>query len=380
MTFTPYPRIRVSGNPAERGRQYGEQARMQVHAGRDGYERNFHSSGISWDQAIRYSRRFADPIAGAFPDVIAELEGIAAGAGLEFDDVLAMNCRTEIMWSQVNQRLHGGPIPSECSSFGMMPSRTDSGHVWIGQNWDWLIHASDSVVLLEVERYDAPNYVSIVEAGLLAKSTLNSAGIGVAVNTLITSDDIETGGIPFHVFLRLLADAETVFDAVELLASHQRASSAHYLVGSADGAVLSIECEPGGVRGVHPVSPIDGLVTHTNHFLRHTHGDDLAPLVMPDSYVRKQRLHELLEEATQASIDSVNRALSDHADFPGSICCHPDPRVEETARWASISSMIMDLPERALYLWQGNPCAVPRQRIDFGALLQPEPAQIRVIR
>lgn len=379
MTFTPFPQIRVSGEPADRGLQYGVQAHAQIHAGREGYERNFHRSGIRWAKAVGYARRYADSIADAFPQLISELEGIAAGSGLEFDDVLAMNCRTEIMWSRVNEQLPSTRVPAECSSFGLTPDRTEAAHAWIGQNWDWLVHAFDSVILLEVERPDGPNYVTVVEAGLLAKSTLNAAGIGIAVNTLITSDDADTDGIPFHVLLRALADAETVFDAVELLASHRRASSGHYLVGGADGAVLSIECEPGGVAGVHPISPNGGLVVHTNHFVSRTRGDDLAPLVMADSYVRMQRLRDRLDESKLASIASIHRALGDHTDHPGSICCHPDPRSDETARWASISSMIMDLPERALFLCEGNPCEVPRRRIDFGPLLQPEAAHVEAV-
>lgn len=370
MVHTPFPRIRISGGPLERGRQYGELARPQIHSGREGYERSFHHSGISWERAVTYARRYAEPIAEAFPTIIAELEGIAAGSGLDFDDVLAMNCRTEIMWSRVNEGARAR-VPAECSSFGFAPERTRSADVLIGQNWDWLVHAFDSVILLEVDRTDGPNYVSVVEAGLLAKSTLNSAGLGIAVNTLITSDDIDTDGIPFHVLLRVLADSRHVFDAVELLASHRRASSGHYLVGGADGAMLSIECEPGGVGGVHPISPIRGLVTHTNHFVSCTRGDDLAPRVLPDSFVRMQRLRDLLDESDPVSIDSIHRALSDHTDHPGSICCHPDPRSDETARWASISSIIMNLTDRELYLSEGNPCEVPRRRVDLGGLLQP---------
>lgn len=369
MNPLSFPTIRISGDPAARGRRYGLQARAHVHAGRDGYERAFHRGGTSWREAVAHALRYGDAIAAAFPHILTEMEGIAVGSGLEFEDILAMNCRTEIMWSRVNQTSPAVRIPAECSSFGMTPDRTASGRTWIGQNWDWLVHAAESVILLEVERDDGPNFVTVVEAGLLAKASLNEAGVGVAVNTLVTDGDHGTDGIPFHVLLRALTDSATVFDAVELMASHQRASSGHYLVGSADGAVLSIECEPGGVGGVHPVAPKGGLVAHTNHFVSRTLGLDLAPLVMPDSYVRLQRLHDLLDQTEHATIETIHRALSDHTDHPGSICCHPDARADESTRWASIASIIVDPAERSLYLAQGSPCQTPRRRLEFGDLL-----------
>ncbi|WES64002.1 C45 family autoproteolytic acyltransferase/hydrolase [Microbacter sp. GSS18] len=269
------PRVRVSGGPAERGRAYGEAARRQVNASREGYERAFARSGMPWREAVEYARRYGDAIASAFPEAISEMEGIAAGAGLPFDDVLAMNCRTEIMWDLAQRRSLS--LRGECTSFGLAPEATENGHTWVGQNWDWLVHATDSIVVLEVERDNAPNYLTLVEAGLLGKATLNAAGIGIAVNTLITDRDRDTRGVPFHVVLRMLADIEHVSDAVELLAGVRRASSGNYLVGAAGGAVLDIECEPGGVAGVHPIAPVRGRIAHTNHFVAATRGVDLAP-------------------------------------------------------------------------------------------------------
>ena len=55
-----YPRIRVSGDPYERGLQYGTLARRQVRNGRDGYERNFAGNGIDWSGACALAERYAD--------------------------------------------------------------------------------------------------------------------------------------------------------------------------------------------------------------------------------------------------------------------------------------------------------------------------------
>lgn len=372
---TTLPTIRISGDAAQRGRRYGELARTRIHAGREGYERNFAHSGIAWDDAVEHAKRYADGIHRAAPSITTELEAIAAGAGLPFLDVLAMNCRTEIMWAREGRLAPQTTAPrGECTSFALDPTRTALGHTWLGQNWDWLAHAADSVVLLEVEPDDGPAFVTVVEAGLLAKTSLNAAGLGVAVNTLASTRDGQVDGLPFHVLLRLLTGCERAFDAVELLASHQRASSGHYLVGAAGGALVSIECEPGGVGGVHVRTPASGMLIHANHFLGAISGDDLAPIAMSDSYVRQQRLSDLLDAPQTATIESIGAALSDHTDAPGSICAHPDARVDESKRWSTLTSVIMDLDRRVLHLAEGNPCLTPRRELHFGELLWPHTA------
>ncbi|MFS2279482.1 C45 family peptidase [Microbacterium sp. OR21] len=367
-----YPRIRVSGDPYERGLQYGTLARRQVRNGRDGYERNFAGNGIDWAGACALAERYAGPIRRHFPQIWRELEGIAAGSGLDVADVLAMNCRTEIMWERANRAASEAGIRGECTSFGLAPDRTAIGRTLIGQNWDWLVHSFDSVVVLEVEREDEPNYVTIVEAGLLAKFSLNAHGLAVGVNTLATTADIDTRGIPFHVLLRALVDCRTTYDAVELLAGVPRAASGNFLVGTPDGAILDIECEPGCVEGVHVLPAFGGQVAHANHFLSRTVASDLALTQLSDSYVRQQRMTDLLAARAEHTQDSLHAILTDHVGSPGSICCHPDSRTPEAKQWASICSIVIDPAEREVWLCEGIPCRTERRRISCAELLSGE--------
>ncbi|MFJ6415641.1 C45 family autoproteolytic acyltransferase/hydolase [Paeniglutamicibacter sp. NPDC091659] len=380
MKTAAFPRIRVSGGPFERGEQYGSLARTQVHHARNGYERSFATKGFSWDQAVMQAQGHAEPIRRSFPDIWEEMRGIAKGSNLPFEDILAMNCRTEVLWQALvasHRKATGPGSPlrgfGECSSFAIAPTHTALGHTLVGQNWDWLVHGFDSVILLEVEREDGPNYVTIVEAGLLAKTVMNEHGIGMAVNTLVTSSDGSTPGVPFHVLLRALANCEHVFDAVELLASHPRASSGNYVVGAADGSILNIETAPGDARNINVQVAEHGKTFHTNHFLDSIDGGfDLAPLAMSDSYVRLSRLRELIGINAQAvTIGALDHALRDHTDAPGSICCHPDERSDPSAQWSTVMSVVMDLEKRVLHLAEGNPCQVPRKAVDYSDFLQP---------
>ena len=373
MTETRYPRYRVSGDAATRSRQYGELASVEIARTRDGYERAFAAKGVAWRDAVTFALGFVPAIERYFPELLVELHGIAEGAGLPFEDVLAMNCRTEILWRAATTKA-GSLAPwarGECSSFALAPDRTADGNALVGQNWDWLEVLADGVIVLEVERSDAPNYVTIVEAGLLAKTSLNAAGMAIGINTIVCSLDGGAEGVPFHVLVRAVADAEHVSDVVEVLSTVPRASSGNYIVGSADGAVLCVETAPGDARTVHPLIASNGAVIHTNHFVRTpTGGHDLAASSMADSFVRYGRLERTVVAApSPLSVSELRSALSDHTDYPSSICCHPDERADRAAQWATLVSAIMEPATRTLHLAEGTPCSAPWAAIDYSDFL-----------
>src|SRR5207247_4924557 len=122
-----------------------------------------------------------------------------SSAGLECTYNLAINVLTEIMFSAVARQ-----VAVECTSFAALPEVTADGHVLIGQNWDWKPQTLDTVLVLEVERDDGPDFVTVVEAGLLAKTGMNAAGLAVATNALISDDDHGEPGLPYHVIWRAL--------------------------------------------------------------------------------------------------------------------------------------------------------------------------------
>ena len=94
------------------------------------------------------------------------MRGLAEGAGVGYEDVLALNVRTEVMFAaKARQAREAMRQPSECSAFAVLPGASAIGHTLVGQNWDWLLHSFDTVVVLEVEQDDGPNFVSVVEAG-----------------------------------------------------------------------------------------------------------------------------------------------------------------------------------------------------------------------
>lgn len=374
----------VRGGPYERGLQYGEQAASEVALSRDAYERVFtDATGWSWREVREQARLFVGPMERFEPRFVEEMRGIAEGAGLEDIDVFAMNVRTEVMFAAYAREAggiaHADRLPPECTSFALMGERAADGRMLIGQTWDWLGHALDTTVILEAHQDEGPDFVTVVEAGLLAKFGMNSSGIGVCNNGLVCGWDSGEPGVPAHVLLRAILDSEAVPHAVSALARGRRASSTNYLIGDEDGLAIDIEAAPGGYERLYIGYPERGLILHANHFIsREFDGHDVAPYAMPDSPFRLQRFRQLIEPVSPLDREKFQSAFADHATFPFGICCHPDPQAKESQRWETVAAGIMDIQARKLWLAAGNPCVTPFELVDLSeALSKPSPVRHR---
>jgi isopenicillin-N N-acyltransferase-like protein len=216
----------------------------------------------------REAARYQEPIAAFRPAYLDEIAGIAEGAGLDPGDVLAINVRTEVMFAaKARQAAAQRHAPDGCTSFAVIPPPGTDGSTLIGQNWDWLPHTSETVVVLEARQDEGPDFVTVVEAGLLAKTGMNSSGLGLVTNALVTDADTGAPGIPYHLALRAILDCETVSDALAALQSGERSSAANYLIAHRDGSVVNVEAAPGDFSQLYLLFPAGGVVLHSNHFL-----------------------------------------------------------------------------------------------------------------
>jgi isopenicillin-N N-acyltransferase like protein len=362
-----FPHIRVKGSAAERGRQLGQQAAHLIQRNIETYRQLFmHYAGWDWQRVREHAALFRPAIEAYQPRYLAEIEGIAGGVGVDAGDILAMNVRTEIMFAAVARQ-----AMLECTAFAVLPDATTDGHTLIGQNWDWNPAMSETMIVLEAEQDDGPNFVTVVEAGLLAKVGFNAAGIGVATNALISDQDRGEPGVPYHVILRALLDAETMTQALAAINNQSRASSANYLVAHRDGEAVDVETAPGNYTRVYSDFTADDILAHTNHFAASSF--DLRDVGLwngPDSPFRLTRLTRLLwRDEGQLSPERLQVLLADHFNRPHSLCRHPDPGAPPLEQYATVASVIMDLETQTMWLADGNPCQQPYRELDYSAFL-----------
>lgn len=108
----------------EIGKHHGSEAVLQVRGSIEFYEQFFRQTArLSWPDVETEARKFKPFLQSSFPAYIEEMQGVADGAGVSFDSVLALNVRTEIAY---------GLAADGCTAFAWK-TENDS---FIGQNWD----------------------------------------------------------------------------------------------------------------------------------------------------------------------------------------------------------------------------------------------------
>jgi isopenicillin-N N-acyltransferase-like protein len=256
------------------------------------------------------------PDLSAWPDLLAEIEGMAAGAGVPVESLLRLQARTELL---------GG---AECSLIGRLGR--------VEQNWDW--HPDVAPLLWIVEQGDGRWFATLTEAGIVGKIGISSTGLCVGLNFLRCSLDGGLRGVPIHVLLRVLLDrSDSLQSAVDLLTAVQVSASSCITVGSADG-LLAAELSPGGCR---LVAPEGGRLAHTNHFLAGPPaGEDLVAAEEPSTF---ERLAELRRGGSLAS----------HA---GPLCRHVSLADPWPDRRATLASVVMEPGVPRLRVADGPPC------------------------
>jgi isopenicillin-N N-acyltransferase-like protein len=361
---TMFPQISVSGSAYGRGHAYGQQARDRVLRSIAAYAETFeYFAGWDWQRSRAEARRYLPAIDDFAPSQVDELRGIADGAGVELDDVLAVNVRTEIMYAARVRSAMALRAPEECSTFA---SGATGRHLLVGQNWDWAPFAADTLAVLRAEPDDGPSYVTVVEAGLLAKLGVNSAGLALMTNALGSSEDVGDVGVPYHSLLRAMLDCGSVDEALKRLDGSVRASSANYLLADESGAVVDVEARPGDGSRWHRLDRDDrGVLLHTNHFVApEFDAIDYKYLVVSTTDDRLERLGQMVDDSTDlGELATFEAALTDHANAPASVCRHTDHSLPGPEQSMTVASALVDLTDRRLFVAEGPPCEHPFEPI-----------------
>jgi isopenicillin-N N-acyltransferase-like protein len=211
-----------------------------------------------------------------------------------------------------------------------------------------------------VSRDDGPDFICFTEAGIVGgKMGVNDAGIGLVENGLVSDHD---GGNkyekPFHMRCREVLDAETYDMALLPVLATRRVCSANFVIGQAggdgDGEVINIETSPNATSAHFP---INGLITHSNHFTDPRHGPSQMECIGPSTLYRANRLDRLLRKNLgNLDMNHIAAALGDHFGAPNAICRHPDGRQPVPKQTKTNASLVIDLENRSMHIAGGPPC------------------------
>ena len=360
----------------DRGLFYGQAARVQTLHSRNTYARLFASCGISWASACDKAMAYRDVIEQLDPSLVREMEGTALGSGLSLPDILALNCRTEILPAnflsdakhqaeaalQANRDaglpdwLGDAPIDpaaaqGECTAMVVAPSASRQGDTWLAQNWDWMGRQREALVLLHSRNESGQRFTTLTEGGMLAKIGMNTQGFALGLNILRSLGDGLRPGVPVHVLLRhLLGCASLDAARAELARIGQTlgfGAASNVPCADAHGHVACFEVAPAGWGEVQPTR---GVVVHTNHFVCESLLSAQAPLGLALS--SQPRLATAQQHAAQSHIDQseLENFLRDETDGHLSICRSPDMKLPPEGRVESVAGVIMNTRTRQMWI------------------------------
>jgi isopenicillin-N N-acyltransferase-like protein len=344
------PVLHLVGTPYDQGRQHGLALADRIAENLDVYFDRFAREG---QLAPAEARARAEQYLPVFTDTpyLDGMRGIAAGATQDLIDILTLNLRYELLYFQFGVCA----MVDGCTSFAVLPEASANGHLLIGQNWDWIPQVRGAVVhTVEPDGFET---LSFTEAGIVGgKIGLNSAGLGVAINGLLTTvDDWSRREPPFHLRCYQILRARDIDTASAFVTRTRRACSTNFVLAQTPDRALDCEAAPDTLRILEPDA---GMLVHTNHFLDPTRlGVEEPPSERrPHSYHRQERMTALLNARQPVAIGDLEVALRDHDDYPDGICRHQNLEDPEEERYITVTSAIMDLAELSLRLTDGPPC------------------------
>jgi isopenicillin-N N-acyltransferase like protein len=347
----PFPVYDVAGSARDCGVAHGELASERVARTIEIYLSAFtQQTKLTLEQVRARARDYASAIEEADPEIVQEIEGIATGSRQRFEDVVAVNCRTELLYGSSG----GNRAATECTTIVALPEATRDRAILVGKNWDWRNPCVDAVAVLRVRQTGKPAVTMVLEAGMVGRDGFNEEGIVVCGNLLVSHEDRGKVGVPIPILRRRILHSAHYYEAIERLVRAPRGASGNYLIGHRDGVAINFETSP---ESVFPLYPERGLLTHSNHFQSPTaHTNRVAKFYTGDSLYRDFRARQLLEPRIgDITVDDLRNTLRDHFGYPRAICRHPHdyPGNPETM---TIASLIFDPVHAVLHVAAGQPC------------------------
>ncbi len=341
----PFPLIELAGTPESRGRAYGRMAKARVHKSLAHYGAQLAGQGRDAGAVRAMARAFVPRIEAFEPAFVAEMRGIAGGADVAFEDIVLVNCRTEVL--QLAKRAEALATarkdPDGCTGAIILPEASADGTLIHGQNWDWKSECAETGVVLRIRRDDGPDVLTFVEAGGLARCGMNAAGIAITANYLESDRDYTQEGVPLSLLRRKALEQEQVALAFRILYGTQKSGSNNLMLSHASGFGIDIECAPDESFLVHPEN---GVIVHANHWqspVALSKLKDTGLLSTPDSVYRDRRVRAALAAKQGGlTLDDLRKAFFDDWQTPWSVC--RPPRMNLGGNLSATVAMILMRP------------------------------------
>ena len=357
---TSFPVLTVSGTHYECGYQHGEQAKDLV-------MRNIYYYYGWWNRNLKMDRDMVNQRTDKIirvtkeydPGLVEEMRGVADAVDVGIEEIASINGRYELAWANPKQLMGG------CTCIAALPSVTAGNKTILAQNWDYRIGVSDTCIALKVKVDTGPEVIMHTEAGIIGHKGMNSEGVGLGINAMVSDVDRLDESVPFLLVCRKVLGSGRFSEAVRAFLNAKRSVSYNVMMAG-EGVAVDLEAHP---QDSSIINPEGGVLAHTNHFIgdRSFKVRDNFVKAEPSSINRYAVALEKLRNRSDHSVESFKEILTNHYDHPTSICYHPTPGQEHDHQEETVSSVIMVPEDRLFMATKGPPCRHKYHKIPFSA-------------
>lgn len=345
MNIHPFPLIEISGNARERGRSYGSQVRDRVHKTIAHYKDQIDKMKLAQGDIAAIAKLVAPAVERFDPGYLEEMRGIAEGAGVSYEDIFLINARTEILKIAARPDLRAKILsdsPDGCTAVTVMPAATKDGQIIHAQNWDWKVECAETGVVLRILMDNGISMLTYTEAGMMARSGFNSAGVAITGNNLESSIDYSQIGVPLPMVRRKALEQTYFAQATNIVYCTPKTASNNMAVSHVDGLAINFECAPSETFMLYPEND---LLVHSNHWLSPValaKLKDTGVAFSACSIYRHTRVREVLApHVGSITTGTVKKALLDNLQSPWSVCRPPRLDPSRNIHTATVATVVM---------------------------------------
>ena len=352
--------VKCSGKAFEIGRAHGQSLKDAVRFNTSNFLRACSHAGLArptlMQSAKWLSQDYSDPI-------LEEIRGIAEGADVDGDELLAFNL------------CHSSVFADECTVLFAMGDATVSGKVLFLKNSDKI--GSSSMVGPNFYQNKEINVVLVIDPkdgpGIIGVSSAGSAGLKMGVSDLgvvAGTNIVRTRELGKRkVDTTQMRALDRVQLAREGLLKSSALEAANYVAGrvsesptATPGNIEFVDSTAGAiVEGSYDRVAIQvvksGIASRSNSFVVLRELNDPTDVSSYCRYVRTQQL--LSDRIGKLTPDLMKQFSQDHANGPGpnSICRHGKHYEEETSQSVMITELDREHPLRTrFWIAMGKPC------------------------
>jgi hypothetical protein len=346
------------------GKAHGRRLRRAVRANLANFEAGCRAAGLERAVLVKSAKRIAQDYSDR---VLEEIRGIAAGAGVTEERLLAFNL------------CHGAVFSDECTVLFAMSDATASGKVLFLKNSDKIGGASlvgqnfhehkEINVVLAILPGDQPGLIGVTAAGSTGiKMGVNTLGVAVGTN-IVRTKELRERGLDGKIDTTGMRALDRIQLAREGLQKASAFEAATYMSGrlakqptATPGNIEFVDSRTGVIVegsydsvALHVVQ--SGVAARANAFAAMRDLNDPEDVSSRCRYARAREL--LTGQRGKLSPALLRQFSQDHTNGPGpnSICRHGTRYEEETSQSSMVIELDRENPGQTRYwIAMGKPC------------------------